>query len=627
MKLFAATLATLAAAETQPDDWHNGEYGDMIIQRWQVPEFKKLGYLEEKMNIDKSTPNKIWGYRGLVTWARLFKNYNSELANGRYVVPYAMQNTVPAQHHQQIHDELADFSKAMGCVEFVHDPTFSYANGVHIAGETSDGSGCWSYVGACPGCTNDMTGIQAGWQALRLPNWCIGVGGIHHEFLHAVGYMHEQDRPDYADWIVDRADAGAIDPSAWIDTGHPFEPASNVMYSGFNLLNGRSYSPHPLLTTTDAVQGYELYCDAKRDTHPMEPMSMCIMGDHVDVLRPVFQHKLCDGFSDCYDGEDEDGRLADCSTSPPTLMPCANHNCGDDYMCQNNDDGVNFDCICRSEPCGTTTEGPGTTEDPGTDSPPDTTQTTPWTTTSGAPVVCGCTPACTDGYTCDNGECVDVDECMTGDNYCNSFEYCVNTNGNFRCDPNEDLLADCTWNAQWKGRQTTKYVFKGDETVVLASKFRVKNSPVNPRTDLYQGFVTWTKDVCGNDFLKKIRSGEVGISLVDTEDIYRIKHKYYKNDGKYTMGGFSFELTDIVTKDTPWAFKSGTATKNMASDDVQIVLTGIDKVSFLDSKGMDWCLLTAANALMPADTDYPDHVTMCIIEGKKFWKAPAEPNA
>lgn len=106
------------------------------------------------------------------------------------------------------------------------------------------------------------------------------------------------------------------------------------------------------------------------------------------------------------------------------------------------------------------------------------------------------------------------------------------------------------------------------------------------------------------------------------------------------MGGFSFELTDIVTKDTPWAFKSGkiskslpvfyfsgTATKNMASDDVQIVLTGIDKVSFLDSKGMDWCLLTAANALMPADTDYPDHVTMCIIEGKKFWKAPAEPNA
>ena len=92
---------------------------------------------------------------------------------------------------------------------------------------------------------------------------------------------------------------------------------------------------------------------------------------------------------------------------------------------------------------------------------------------------------------------------------------------------------------------------------MLSSKFRVKNSPVNPRTDLYHGFVTWTKDVCGNDFLKKIRSGEVGISLVDTENVYSIRHKYYKSDGKYTMGGFSFELTEVVTKDTPWSFKQG----------------------------------------------------------------------
>jgi hypothetical protein len=586
-----------------------------------VPSFKKLGYLEEKMNIAVNTRKKAPGGRGVVSWARLFKDLNSELPNGRYVVPYALQNTVPTEHHQQIHDELADFSLAMGCVEFVHDPDFTYQNGVHVGGESSNGSGCWSYVGACPGCTNGMTGIQDGWQALRLPNWCIGVGGIHHEFLHAIGYMHEQDRPDYTDWIQDRADAGDIDPSAWIDTGHAFEPASNVMYSGFDLLNGRSYSPHPLLTTTDAEQGYELYCDAKRDTHPLEPRSKCINGDHVDIIRPVFQHKFCDGFNDCYDGSDEDGRLADCSTSPPTLMPCATHNCGDEFFCQNNDIG-GFNCVCRGSDC----EDPGTTGEPGTTDRPDTTATTPWATTTEAPVVCDCFPACNYGYTCDNGACVDVDECATGDHYCNSFESCVNTNGNFRCDPDEDLLADCTWTAAWKGRKTTKYIYKGDDTVMLSSKFRVKNSPVNPRTELYHGFVTWTKDVCGNDFLKKIRSGEVGISLVDSENVYSIRHKYYKSDGKYTMGGFSFELTDVVTKDTPWSFKSGVATKNMASDDVQIILTGIDKVQFLDAKGMDWCLLTAANALMPADS-YPDHVTMCVIEGKKFWTAPADPNA
>ena len=70
---------------------------------------------------------------------------------------------------------------------------------------------------------------------------------------------------------------------------------------------------------------------------------------------------------------------------------------------------------------------------------------------------------------------------------------------------------------------------------------------------------------------------------------------------------------------------SGVPTKNMGSDDVQIVLTGIDKVKFLDAKGMDWCLLTAANALMPAG-DYPDYMTMCVFENKKFWKTPNEPS-
>ena len=98
---------------------------------------------------------------------------------------------------------------------------------------------------------------------------------------------------------------------------------------------------------------------------------------------------------------------------------------------------------------------------------------------------------------------------------------------------------------------------KGDDTVILASKFRVKNSRVNPRTDKYQGFVAWTKDVCGNDFLKKMRSGEVGVSIVDTNDIYDLNFVYFKNDGRYSMGGFSFELTEVTTMDLPWSWKRG----------------------------------------------------------------------
>ena len=57
--------------------------------------------------------------------------------------------------------------------------------------------------------------------------------------------------------------------------------------------------------------------------------------------------------------------------------------------------------------------------------------------------------------------------------------------------------------------------------------------------------------------MKKLRSGEVGVELIDSEDVYDLNFKYFKNDGRWSLGGFSFESTQVVTKDTPWAFKSG----------------------------------------------------------------------
>ena len=56
-------------------DWHNGEYGDLVIQPWQVPELKKMGYLEDKMNIDQEAPTHAGVGRGLVTWAKLWSAY------------------------------------------------------------------------------------------------------------------------------------------------------------------------------------------------------------------------------------------------------------------------------------------------------------------------------------------------------------------------------------------------------------------------------------------------------------------------------------------------------------------------------------------------------------------------
>ena len=76
------------------------------------------------------------------------------------------------------------------------------------------------------------------------------------------------------------------------------------------------------------------------------------------------------------------------------------------------------------------------------------------------------------------------------------------------------------------------------------------------------------------DFVKKLRSGKIQIDLVDSTDVYRLGDVYFRDAAKYTHAGFEFELTKLVEKDTPWAFKNGVATKHMGSDDVQVILTG-----------------------------------------------------
>ena len=58
------------------------------------------------------------------------------------------------------------------------------------------------------------------------------------------------------------------------------------------------------------------------------------------------------------------------------------------------------------------------------------------------------------------------------------------------------------------------------------------------------------------------------------------------------------------------------------------MLLGIKDVQWIAAKGQDWCLLTAANALVPVeDKNWPDHQIMCVAERKTFWNTPADPNA
>ena len=52
------------------------------------------------------------------------------------------------------------------------------------------GSGCWSLVGK-----------SGGRQPLNLGNGCTSHATIAHEFIHAFGFLHEQNRPDSREYV------------------------------------------------------------------------------------------------------------------------------------------------------------------------------------------------------------------------------------------------------------------------------------------------------------------------------------------------------------------------------------------------------------------------------------------
>jgi len=75
-----------------------------------------------------------------------------------------------------------------------------------------------------------------------------------------------------------------------------------------------------------------------------------------------------------------------------------------------------------------------------------------------------------------------------------------------------------------------RFIYMSDKEAMVAMKYRAKNRLVNPRTELYYGFVLFTKDVCGVDFLRAINDGRVQIGFVDSEPIYEHKITYFRND-------------------------------------------------------------------------------------------------
>uniref|UniRef100_A0A8C6J991 Uncharacterized protein n=1 Tax=Melopsittacus undulatus TaxID=13146 RepID=A0A8C6J991_MELUD len=101
-----------------------------------------------------------------------------------HVIPYVLDDSLEMNAKAVILKAFEQY-RLKTCIDF--KPWEGERNYIHVIKE----SGCWSSVG----------NLQMGLQELSIGDGCDRIATIQHEFLHALGFWHEQSRSDRDDYV------------------------------------------------------------------------------------------------------------------------------------------------------------------------------------------------------------------------------------------------------------------------------------------------------------------------------------------------------------------------------------------------------------------------------------------
>ena len=208
-----------------------------------------------------------------------------------------------------------------GCIEFYDDTETEHYSRDYILIRNTDeqdeyDGGCWSSLGYSH---------PAVYQSMNMGYGCIVRSIMQHEMLHALGFLHEQQRPDrdgFVDILYDNIQPqyqfafDKMDVEAWENYDQIYDLMSVMHYEGTAfrteeaLAAGNSSIVYkgtmervrinaPALSSIDVVQLTKRYNDFC--TEPTDKIA-CSENDQDGYY---LSWKVCNGYNDCLNGSDE----------------------------------------------------------------------------------------------------------------------------------------------------------------------------------------------------------------------------------------------------------------------------------------------------------------------------------
>lgn len=267
------------------------------------------------------------------------------------VVHYRFSADFPDGQKAAVEKYIADLSTSLMCITFEKaSPDSAVKNGIEInwtKGYCPEGECTGGLVNGkctpskCAKDENDQSkwvgeycdsslGMETdGWQTLNLGANCGGrtPSTVHHEILHALGTLHEQQRYDRDDYMAfNPAGPGGFTSQAFpmkkVDAmtseyGHEFEFESVMIYDSFTLdafhkEKKTGFGEAPRISTSDALQIQYRYCKKRDANFKYKEYVQCKTPDLAGFIKKVFKDRICDGIIDCPGGEDENGDMGSC---------------------------------------------------------------------------------------------------------------------------------------------------------------------------------------------------------------------------------------------------------------------------------------------------------------------------